>query len=48
MVDIINYCLNNTMANYQYMHINLKDIPNEVVVEYSLLPIANSSGYVYV
>ena len=30
------------------MRIHLKDIPNEVVVEYSILPIADSSGYVYV
>ena len=31
--DIINYYLNNPMANYQYMWIHLKDIPNKVVVE---------------
>ena len=36
------------MANYQYMRIHLKDIPNEVIIEYSLLPIANSRGCVYV
>ena len=36
------------MSNYQYTRIHLKDIPNEVIVEYSLLPITNSSGYVYV
>ena len=36
------------MVNYQYIRIHLKDIPNKVVVEYSLLPIANSSGCVYV
>ena len=47
-VDIINYYLNNPLANYQYMRIHLKDIPNEVVIEYSLLPIADSSRYVYV
>ena len=35
------------MLNYQYMRIHLKDIPNKVVVEYSLLPIADLSGYVY-
>ena len=46
--DIINYYLNNPMANYQYMRIHLKYISNEVVVEYSLFPISNSSGYVYV
>ena len=46
--DIINYYLNNSMANYQYMQIHLRDIPNEVVIEYSLLPIADSSGYIYV
>ena len=36
------------MANFQYMRIHLKDIPNEVVVEYSLLTISDASGYVYV
>ena len=36
------------MVNYQYMRINLKDIPNKVIVEYSLPPLADSSGYVYV
>ena len=30
------------------MWIHLKYIPNEVIVEYSLLPISDSSGYVYV
>ena len=30
------------------MQIHLKDIPNEVIIEYFLLPLANSSGYVYV
>ena len=29
------------------MQIHLKDIPNELFVEYSLLLIADSSGYVY-
>ena len=46
MSDIINYYLNNPMANYQYMRIHLKDIQNEVVFEYSLLPISDSRGYV--
>ena len=46
--DIINYFLNNPMANYQYTRIHMKDIPNKIIVEYSLLPIANSRGYVYV
>ena len=36
------------MSNYQYMQIHLKDIPNKVIVEYFLLPLADSSGYVYV
>ena len=36
------------MVNYQYMRIHLKGIPNKVIVEYSLLPLADSSGYVYV
>ena len=33
---------------HQYMRIHLKDIPNKVIVEYSILPPAKSSGYVYV
>ena len=36
------------MANYQYMRIHLKEIPNEVIVEYFLPPLTDSSGYVYV
>ena len=48
MADIINYYLDKPITNYQYMWIHLKDIPNEVVVKYSFLPIAESSGYVYV
>ena len=30
------------------LKIHLKDTPNKVVIEYSLLPIADASGYVYV
>ena len=44
--DIINYYLNNSMSNLQYMRIHLKYIPYEVVIEYSLIPIADTSGYV--
>ena len=36
------------MVNYQYMRIHLKEIPNKVIVEYSLLPLADSSGYFYI
>ena len=36
------------MAKYQYMRIHLRYIPDKVIVEYSLLPISNFSGYVYV
>ena len=46
--DIINYYLNNPMANFQYMLIHIKDIPHKLVVEYSLLSIPDASGYVYV
>ena len=34
------------MYNLQYMRIHLRDIPYEVIVKYSLLSIAESSGYV--
>ena len=46
--DIINYYLNNLMTNSQYMWIHIKDIPHEVVIEYSPLSTADISGYVYV
>ena len=36
------------MANYQYIWIHLKGITNKVIAEYSLLPLADSSGYVHV
>ena len=46
--DIINYYLNKPMSNFQYMRINIKDTPHEVIVEYSFLFIADPSGYVHV
>ena len=46
--DIINYYLNNPMPKFHYMQIHLKDIPHEVIVEYSLLSISDLSGYVHV
>ena len=30
------------------MRIRLKEIPKEIIVEYSLIPLADSSRYVYV
>ena len=45
--DIINHYLNNLMSNFQYMRIHIRDILNEVIVEYSLRSIIDSSGYVY-
>ena len=36
------------MAHFQYMRIHLKEIPHEVIVEYSLLSIADSSSYVHI
>ena len=48
MADIINYYLNNPMAKFQYMRIHFKDIPHKEVVEYSLLSIVDTSGYVYI
>ena len=47
-VVIINYYLNKPMSNLQYMQIHLRGIPHEVIFEYSLLSIADSSGYVHV
>ena len=41
---IINYYLNNSMSNFQSMRIHIRDIPHEVIVEYSLLSIADFSG----
>ena len=46
--DIINYYLNNPISDFRYMRIHIRYIPHEVIVEYSLLSITDSSRYVYV
>ena len=44
----INYNLKNPMSNFQYMRIHIRDITHEVIIEYSLLSIADSRGYFHV
>ena len=44
----INYNLKNPMSNFQYMRIHIRDITHEVIIEYSLLSIADLSGHVHV
>ena len=36
------------MENFQYMRIHLKYIPHKLVLDYSLLYISDTCGYVYV
>ena len=46
--EIINYYINNPMYTFQYMQNHLREITHDVIVEYSLLSIADSISYVHV
>jgi hypothetical protein len=45
---IINFYLNTPMLRYEYMHIQINDIPEEIIVEYGLREKVLSDGHVHV
>jgi hypothetical protein len=47
-LDIINFYLNTPMLRYEYMHIQINDIPEEIIVEYGLREKVLSDGHVHV
>jgi hypothetical protein len=45
--DIQNFYYGTPMSRYEYMKIYISKIPDEIVHEYSLLPLATPNGWVY-
>lgn len=46
--DIKDYFLNNPMEYYEYMKIQIKWIPEEIILQYGLREVVDADGYVYV
>ena len=47
-IDIKDFYLNTRMARYEYMRLNLCDIPEEVTKHYDLATKVKSDRYVYI
>jgi hypothetical protein len=46
MLDLKVFYLNTSMKRYEYMHLKLSDIPEEIIQEYNL-QLVTEDGYVY-
>ncbi len=46
-LDIKDFYLNTPMKRYEYMHLKLADIPEEIIEEYKLCEIVTDDSYVY-
>jgi hypothetical protein len=46
-LDVKNIYLGTPMDSFEYMHIPIKLIPQEIIVQYKLLPLV-SDGHVYI
>jgi hypothetical protein len=46
-LDVYNFHLGTPMDSFEYMHIPIKLIPQEIIVQYKLLPLI-SDGHVYI
>jgi hypothetical protein len=47
-MDISNFYLNTPLPRPEFIRINLKDIPEEVIIEYELRKKATSNGSIYI
>jgi hypothetical protein len=47
ILDVKDLYLNTPMEQYEYMHLKLSDIPEEILIEYKLREIAALDGYVH-
>ena len=47
-INISNFYLNTPLPQYEYMKLNLTDIPQKVIDEYKLAQKATKEGYVYI
>ena len=46
-VDIKDFYLNTPMARYEYMRLQIADMPEDVIAHYKLTDIATHDGYIY-
>ena len=46
--DIKYFYLNTVMERYEYMHIHISIIPQEIVDQYNLLDLVDDNGWVYI
>jgi hypothetical protein len=47
MLDIKDFYLNTPMKRYEYMHLKMTDIPDEIIKEYKLDQKVTTDGYIY-
>ncbi len=47
-LDEKNFYLNTPMVRFEYVHIKINDIPEEIIVEYQLRDRVTADGFVYV
>ncbi len=47
MLDVKDFYLNTPMKRYEYMCINITDIPEEIIEEYKLHQKVMDDGYIY-
>ncbi len=46
-MDIKDFYFNTPMARYEYMRLQLSDMPKDVIAHYKLNKIATPEGYIY-
>jgi hypothetical protein len=47
-LDVKNFYLNMPMVRYEYVHIKINDIPDEIIVEYNLKDKVTSDSHIYI
>ena len=46
-MDIKDFYLNTPMARFEYMHLRIANMPEDVIAQYNLREKATPDGYVY-
>jgi hypothetical protein len=47
-INLANFYLNTPLPNYEYVHLHLDIIPEEIILGYNLRNIFNPDGWVYI
>ncbi len=48
MIDVKDFYLNTPMSRYEYMHLKLRNLPDDVIQHYGLAKKVTAEGFVYV